>query len=44
MTLNEFVEALRQLVGYAEDAGLSLEALAAELKEQAAAVRQCVVE
>jgi hypothetical protein len=44
MIRDRLAEALCQLVGDAEDAGLPIEELAPELEEQAAAMRPCVEE
>ena len=44
MTVDQFAEALRELVGEAEDAGLELPALIEALREQADAMQTCVDE
>ena len=44
MPADEFAEALRALVGEAEDAGLELPALIEALREQADTMQQCVDE
>ena len=44
MTQDEFAEALRRLVGEAEDAGLELPQLIAVLEDQTDAMRECEAE